>query len=316
MKAKLIFLGLLSMTLCLFSCDKKGNVDGGKPVEVIESLSNEISSSADSWTKEDWDAAAERLKTAIAGLPSKMADDELIIVNSAIPRMKVYAERHKNMAATFLVALSKYKSTGEEGDVEATDQDNTSPEATGMGGTDEEMAPASNPSSIYDRAPAGLLLGNVIQEGGYTNVRQQPSTNSPIVTKIRDGSPIYYTNYNGSWCVVYDNGGNMLGYMHSSKVVGLDEGTPDEGGDVVYGTQYDWLSTRYATASDLAGYDLGQLRVLRNSIYARHGRMFRDANLRSYFNSQPWYNGYRQEIPASELNQYEQYNIQFIQSRE
>ena len=116
--------------------------------------------------------------------------------------------------------------------------------------------------------------------------------------------------------VVYDNGGNMLGYMHSSKVVGLDEGTPDEGGDVVYGTQYDWLSTRYATASDLAGYDLGQLRVLRNSIYARHGRMFRDANLRSYFNSQPWYNGYRQEIPASELNQYEQYNIQFIQSRE
>ena len=315
MKAKLFFFGLLSMTLCFFSCNKKGNADGGKPVEVIESLSNEISSSADNWTKEDWDAAAERLKTAISGLPSSMADDELIIVNSAIPRMKVYAERHKNMAATFLVALSKYKGVAQEGS-EVAGQESDAPEATGTGGPSDEVAPAGNPSSIYDRAPAGLLLGTVIQEGGYTNVRQQPSTSSPIVTKIRDGSPIYYTNYNGSWCIIYDNGGNMLGYMHSSKVVSLDEGEPEPDGDVVYGTQYDWLSTRYATASDLAGYDLGQLRVLRNSIYARHGRMFRDANLRSYFNSQPWYNGYRQEIPASELNQYEQYNIQFIQSRE
>ena len=305
------------MTLCLFSCNKKGNADGGKPVEVIESLSNEISAKSEQWTKEDWDAAAEQLKAAIANLPNPMADDELIIVNSAIPRMKVYAERHKNMAATFLVALSKYKSvaSGEEA-ADSLSLESTAPESVGMGGTDEEAAVSANPSSVYDSAPAGLLLGSVIQEGGYTNVRQQPSTSSAIVTKIRDGSPIYYTNYNASWCAVYDNSGRMLGYMHSSKVMGLDEGTPDEGGDVVYGTQYDWLSTRYATASDLAGYDLGQLRVLRNSIYARHGRMFRDANLRSYFNSQPWYNGYRQEIPASELNQYEQYNIQFIQSRE
>ncbi len=316
MKTKYCLLGLLSFTLCLLSCNKKGNADGGKPVAVIESLSNDISSKSDQWTKEDWDAAAKQLKSAIANLPSPMADDELIIVNSAIPRMKVYAERHKNMAATFLVALSKYKSTGQEGDAEATDQDNTSPEATGMGGPSDEVATQDHPASVHDSAPAGLLQGNVIQEGGYTNVRQQPSTSSAIVTKIRDGSPIYYTNYNASWCAVYDNSGRMLGYMHSSKVVGWDEGTPDEGGDVVYGTQYDWLSTRYATASDLAGYDLGQLRVLRNSIYARHGRMFRDANLRSYFNSQSWYNGYRQEIPASELNQYEQYNIQFIQSRE
>ena len=168
-----------------------------------------------------------------------------------------------------------------------------------------EQAPPSIPAAKPKRAPAGLLQGHVIREGGYTNVRQGPGTNYAIVQKIKDGSPIYYTNYNGNWRVVYDNYGNALGYMHSSKVIpsGAPAAAPRSNrSGVAYGTPYDWLSTRYATANDLNSLDLGQLRVLRNSIYARHGRKFKDANLRRYFNSQPWYNGYREEISANELN--------------
>jgi YARHG domain len=39
----------------------------------------------------------------------------------------------------------------------------------------------------------------------------------------------------------------------------------------------------------LRGLSLHELRLLRNEIYARHGRMFRAPWLDQYFNSQPWY---------------------------
>ena len=83
-------------------------------------------------------------------------------------------------------------------------------------------------------------------------------------------------------------------------------------GNTVWGTQYDWLSTRYANYGDIQYKDRGQVRVLLNSIYARHGRRFKDAGLRSYFNSQWWYSPWRSEVPAREFNRYEQYNINFL----
>ena len=82
--------------------------------------------------------------------------------------------------------------------------------------------------------------------------------------------------------------------------------------EVAWGTPYDWLSTRYATYNDIRNYDKGQIRVLKNSIYARHGRRFKDANLRAYFNSQWWYTPRYNEIPSSWFNSYENYNISFL----
>lgn len=84
----------------------------------------------------------------------------------------------------------------------------------------------------------------------------------------------------------------------------------------VWGTQYDWLSSRYATYDDIRYLDGGQVRVLKNSIYARLGRKFKDANLRAYFNSCSWYNGWRNEVPAREFNAYEKYNINFLKKYE
>lgn len=82
--------------------------------------------------------------------------------------------------------------------------------------------------------------------------------------------------------------------------------------NISWGSQYDWLSTRYCTYDDIRYMDRGQIRVMKNSIYARHGRRFRDANLRRYFNSQRWYNGWRDEVPSREFNRYENYNINFL----
>ena len=171
------------------------------------------------------------------------------------------------------------------------------------------------------------IYGYVKQEGGYTNVRKGPGTSYGIVTKIKDGSGIYYEPYNGSWCKVFNNNQLFIGYMAASKIVSSSSrgGVPSipsrssrssSSSGTAWGTQYDWLAERYATYNDIAGYDKGQLRVLRNSIYARHGRIFKDSSLRSYFNSPPWYNGWRSEVPSSEFNKYEKYNISFIQRYE
>ena len=52
--------------------------------------------------------------------------------------------------------------------------------------------------------------------------------------------------------------------------------------------------------------------MLKNSIYARHGRIFKDAALREYFSEQSWYRGTRKEIPESEFNKFEKANIAFL----
>jgi cell division protein FtsL len=48
-------------------------------------------------------------------------------------------------------------------------------------------------------------------------------------------------------------------------------------------------STRELTNADLAGLSEWELRVARNEIYARHGRMFEDEALDSYFRGKSWY---------------------------
>lgn len=71
---------------------------------------------------------------------------------------------------------------------------------------------------------------------------------------------------------------------------------------------------RYVTGADLDRLTKEQLRLARNEIYARKGRMFNDQNLQSYFNSRSWYQG--SIAPAnfneSMFNDYERANAYFI----
>ena len=64
-----------------------------------------------------------------------------------------------------------------------------------------------------------------------------------------------------------------------------------------------------------------QLRLARNEIYARYGRMFKTAELQAYFDAQPWYvpKYTPKEFDAIEddvLNPYEKYNLALIKSLE
>ena len=76
-------------------------------------------------------------------------------------------------------------------------------------------------------------------------------------------------------------------------------------------------SVRY-TEEQLACLDTYGLRITRNEIYARHGRMFNDQEVQEYFTGQDWY------VPLSAagdfdescLNEVEKYNAKLIRAYE
>jgi hypothetical protein len=70
---------------------------------------------------------------------------------------------------------------------------------------------------------------------------------------------------------------------------------------------------RYLTPEELQGLSADQLAIVRNQIFARRGRYFKDDWLRAYFSQFPWYRPYAWEVPLSPL---EQANVKLVQSFE
>ncbi|MDR0834018.1 MAG: YARHG domain-containing protein [Candidatus Symbiothrix sp.] len=73
------------------------------------------------------------------------------------------------------------------------------------------------------------------------------------------------------------------------------------------------LSIRLLTESDLYGLSKAQLRILRNEIYARHGRRFKSADLQEYFSRQSWYQPLYDEVSLTNI---ELKNVEFIRQHE
>ncbi len=76
-------------------------------------------------------------------------------------------------------------------------------------------------------------------------------------------------------------------------------------------------NSRYLTEYELYGMSDWDLRVARNEIYARYGRMFEDEALREHFMAQDWYEPLytAEEMDAfgeSIFNDYEIYNLDLI----
>lgn len=76
--------------------------------------------------------------------------------------------------------------------------------------------------------------------------------------------------------------------------------------------------TQYISSRDVAYLTDRELRLARNEIFARHGRMFDDPELSAYFNATSWYYG---TIPSSSfsddsLSKVEKANIEVIKAEE
>ena len=78
-------------------------------------------------------------------------------------------------------------------------------------------------------------------------------------------------------------------------------------------------SSRKLTKKDVKGKSARQLRIARNEIYARHGRLFVDQELQDYFDSKDWYLGYIEPedfVETEDLSKLERRNALFIRKFE
>ena len=83
-------------------------------------------------------------------------------------------------------------------------------------------------------------------------------------------------------------------------------------------THLSYTSTVRYTLEDLSLLDSYGLKITRNEIYARHGRMFNDRELQEYFQRQQWYvpQTASNDFDSSCLNEVERYNIELIKTYE
>ncbi len=72
-----------------------------------------------------------------------------------------------------------------------------------------------------------------------------------------------------------------------------------------------YTRTRRVTDSDLRGYSNWQCTLIRNEIYARHGRPFNNSHIRRWFNAQSWYQP-SSNFSESWLSPLERRNAEFI----
>ena len=87
------------------------------------------------------------------------------------------------------------------------------------------------------------------------------------------------------------------------------------------GCVFPYSQYEYLTEEDLEGLSAKELRYARNEIYARHGKVFKDQELQSYFESQDWYypwenDGPEYEVNDSSFNEIELANIKMIKKFE
>lgn len=72
---------------------------------------------------------------------------------------------------------------------------------------------------------------------------------------------------------------------------------------------------RVITETELQGRSKAELRVMRNEVYARHGRVFQSSDLQDYFSKKPWYTqnaGYSDSL----LTDVDKENVRVIQEHE
>ncbi len=75
-----------------------------------------------------------------------------------------------------------------------------------------------------------------------------------------------------------------------------------------------WLSQRPVIDADLNDKNGVELDIMRNTIFAVHGRKFDTPGLQDYFNQQSWYTPKYspKEFPSKLLTKLEQQNVDYI----
>ena len=102
--------------------------------------------------------------------------------------------------------------------------------------------------------------------------------------------------------------GALYKVKHSGNVLQNTEQTENTEGDYILPES----NKKYYKKKDLKGLTKKEVKLARNEIYARHGRIFTTDEIREYFESKDWYTGTVDEVSDSKLNKYEIANRDLI----
>ena len=114
----------------------------------------------------------------------------------------------------------------------------------------------------------------------------------------------------------YDNEDATLNQGTLDSIANIN-GTADSvpGYYINFEGEYPQASERYLSYDDIQYLSKYELKIMRNEIFARYGRIFKSADLKNHFNSQHWYVPLYNKV-YDKLTEIEKHNINFIKQYE
>lgn len=182
---------------------------------------------------------------------------------------------------------------------------------------------SENPDCMFEMMGEPLDSDSYVRvtaPDGYVNVREGAGTQYPVNMEIPTGALLNVTSYGGDWTGISFLYGS--GYVANSQV---EPYTGSSGPENTTANSSEFIlpeaDSRYYSSDELKGLSKDELRIARNEILARHGRIFDSEDLNSYFSSKSWYQGTytAEEFDAHMndiLNSYEKANIETIKEME
>lgn len=139
------------------------------------------------------------------------------------------------------------------------------------------------------------------EEVGHERYMYTCDDGSLMTVCYGDGYKVYFESVNG---------GEEQGLYYPVDSVSYSQGS----GDYIL----DGSDSRYISEDEVQNLTSEEIRLAKNEIYARHGRIFDSEDLREYFESQSWYYGEiePEDFDESVLNEYERANIDLLVSYE
>lgn len=129
---------------------------------------------------------------------------------------------------------------------------------------------------------------------GWTNFRAQPSRSSSIIGRVETGEIFYTHKQSGQWWKIRTDDGT-IGYMHYSRIALTASRRPPP---KLFFPDSD---SRLISPEELGGLSTADLRLARNEIFARKGRIFSSPELRDHFTRFDWYQPTSTEVDVNDI---------------
>ena len=154
----------------------------------------------------------------------------------------------------------------------------------------------------------GEAIGTRIKAGGTVTMSNINTGSTEVAVRGDDGKIV-----KAPQMVMVQQGQTVAATVRAPAAIAPVQPAPAPIANEDYVLPYS--STRELTDDDLRRLTKNELRLARNEIYARYGRVFRDQSLQKYFDSKPWYKNIP-KLPLGmdpTLTKLERSNIELIQ---